>query len=154
EYDGGGGLPGHHLGPVPRPPEQCKGIRIMTRWVIVSVLLTVAAFAGSFYLFTFQYDHLPERMPIHWNIHGEPNGWVSKENGLGVFLMLPGVMAGMVLLTVALPWLSPKGFDVDRFRGTYGYCMMLVVALFGYIHVVSLIAGMQGENPFNLGRWL
>ena len=60
----------------------------------------------------------------------------------------------MVLLTVVLPWLSPKGFDPYQFRKTWEYVMMLVVALFGYIHVLSLIAGMQGGDPINLGRWL
>jgi uncharacterized membrane protein len=126
----------------------------MTRWLLVSVLLTVAAFAASLYIFTFQYDRMPDRMAIHWNIHGDPDGWVNKDQGLWVFLLLPGAMALMVLLTVVLPWLSPRGFDPDRFRGTWEYVMMLVVGLFGYIHALSLIAGMQGENPFNLGKWL
>jgi uncharacterized membrane protein len=126
----------------------------MTRWLLVSVLLTAAAFAGSVYLFTFQYDRLPERMPIHWNVHGQPDGWVEKANGLWVYLLVPGAMALMVLLTVVLPWLSPRGYDPDRFRPTWDYVMMLVVALFGYIHVVSLAAGAQGDRPIDLGRWL
>ena len=61
----------------------------MTRWLVVSILLTLAASAGSIYVFTFQYEALPERMPIHWNIHGEPDGWVDKSDGLGVYLLLP-----------------------------------------------------------------
>jgi uncharacterized membrane protein len=126
----------------------------MRRWVIVSALLTVAAFAASSYIYFFNYDRLAERVPIHWNIHGEPDGWIAKENVLGVFMLLPSVMAGFVGLTLLLPWLSPKHFDVDRFRATYGYMMALVNGLFGYIHVITLVGSLEREKPFNIGRWL
>ncbi len=126
----------------------------MSRWLLVSVLLTVAAFAVSIYVFTFQYDRLPDRLPIHWNIEGEADGWVNKENGLWAFLLGPGVMAAMVLLTVVLPWVSPRGFDPDRFRGTWDYFMMLVVVLFAYLSGLILYAMMQPQNLFDLGRWM
>jgi uncharacterized membrane protein len=37
-----------------------------------------------------------------------------------------------------LPWLSPRPFSVERFRGTYEYIMFLLVALMGYIQVTIL----------------
>jgi uncharacterized membrane protein len=126
----------------------------MTRWLVIAILLTVAAFAVSIYMFTFEYERLPDRLPIHWNIHGEPDGWVDKSNGLWAFLILPGAMALMVVLTVVLPWLSPRGFDPDEFRSTWEYLMMLIVALLGYISVLSLLAGLRGHNLLEVGRWL
>jgi uncharacterized membrane protein len=63
-------------------------------------------------------------------------------------------MAHMVLLAWLLPWLSPKGFEVEGFASTFAYGMMLVVALFGFIHALSLSAAIQGEDGFDLGRWL
>jgi uncharacterized membrane protein len=126
----------------------------MTRWLTLSILLTLAAFGGSLYIYEFQYDRLPERVPIHWNIRGEPDGWVSKLDVIWTFLLMPAAMAGMVVLTAVLPWLSPKPFDVERFRDTYGYLMALVVALFGFIHLLILFGSLEPPGTFDLGRWL
>ena len=126
----------------------------MTRWLVVSALLTVAAFAGSFYVYHYQYDRLPEQVPIHWDWHGKPDGFKNKQDVFWVFLFVPATMAGFVLLMVVLPWLSPKPFDVDRFRGTFGYTMMLLVALFGYIHALTLWGSLRQANVFEMGRWL
>jgi uncharacterized membrane protein len=126
----------------------------MTRWLILSILLTLAAFGGSLYVYEFEYDRLPERVPIHWNIRGEPDGWVSKHDVIWTFLLMPAVMAGTIVLTAILPWLSPKPFDVERFRDTYGYLMALVVALFGFIHFLVLFGSLEPPGTFDLGRWL
>lgn len=44
---------------------------------------------------------LPDRVPIHWNLAGEPNGWASP---LGAALLLPGVLTGAYLLILAYDW--------------------------------------------------
>lgn len=115
----------------------------MTRWVYASVALTLLALGGSWYVSAFRYDQLPDRIPTHWGITGEPDGWVAKESAGQVFLLLPACMAGVVVLTLVLPWLSPRHFELDRFRATYGYIMFLVVALFGYIHLATLLGSLQ-----------
>jgi uncharacterized membrane protein len=110
----------------------------MTRWFYLSILLTLAALAGSLYVYQFRYDDLPDQVPIHWNIHGQPDGFVPKSDVFMTFLLMPAVMAGIVLLSVLLPWLSPKNYKVDAFRGVWDYLMMLVTALFGYIQLIML----------------
>jgi uncharacterized membrane protein len=47
------------------------------------------------------------------------------------------------LLSLALPWLSPQQFSIDRFRSTYKFLMALVVTLFGYIHLMALAGSME-----------
>jgi uncharacterized membrane protein len=123
----------------------------MTRWLYLSIALTVAALAGALYLYFVQYDQLPERIATHWDIHFEPDHWVPKAGVLGHFLVLPGIMAGITLLTLVLPWLSPRSFEVEPFRATYGYVMALVVALMGYLDVVFLWASLkQGAWMYQL----
>jgi uncharacterized membrane protein len=126
----------------------------MTRWLLGSILLTALAFAGSFYVYYFQYDNLPAQVPIHWNAHGQADRFKPKEDVFGVFLMLPALMAGFVGLTLLLPWLSPRHFDVDRFRGTFQYIMMLVQGLFAFIHVVILLGSLKHGEPIDMGRWI
>jgi uncharacterized membrane protein len=62
-------------------------------------------------------------------------------------------MALVMILTVALPWLSPRPFDLDRFRGTYAYVMMLMVLLLGYMHTVILLGSLHPDS-MDVGRWL
>src|SRR5262249_43890572 len=112
----------------------------MTRWFYLSVALTLGALGASLYFYEFRYDDLPDRVPIHWDINFNPDGWVPKSDALLAFFVWPIAMAVLCLVTLVLPWLSPRHFQVDSFRGTYDYVMMLVVALTGYLQVATLWA--------------
>jgi uncharacterized membrane protein len=124
----------------------------MSRWLLGSIVLTVLAAAASLVACYGFYDRLPPEVPIHWGWKGEPDRWVPRDGALSYLLLLPGVMAGVVLLALVLPWLSPQHFKVDPFRATYDYIMFLVVALFGYLHLVILAASF--EKAFDLTRVL
>jgi uncharacterized membrane protein len=110
----------------------------VTRWLYVSIALTGIALGTSLDVYLFHYDDLPEMVPTHWDANFNVNGWTPRAHILRIFLLLPLVMAGLCVLTVVLPWLSPRHFTVDTFRDTYGYVMMLAVALMGYIQVAVL----------------
>jgi uncharacterized membrane protein len=86
------------------------------------------------------YPHLPDRVPTHWDAHGNVNGWSDKSK---LFIIQPGMMAGILLLFWALPWLSPKHFEVDSFRTTYLFIMLAILATLAYIHVLIIAAGLS-----------
>jgi uncharacterized membrane protein len=110
----------------------------MTRWLPLSIVFALAAFAGSAYVAQVRFDELPDRVATHWNIRGEPDGWTPKDQLGFLFWGLPSFMVLFVVLTVVLPHWSPKSFEVESFRGIYGFIMMLAVGLMGYIHGVLL----------------
>jgi uncharacterized membrane protein len=118
----------------------------MTRWLYLAIAVTIAALVGSLYVYFGLYDRLAEQLPVHWDINGEPDKFVPKEVAWKYLLLTPGLMIGFVLLTLVLPWLSPKSFEVGRFRDTYGYVMALVVVLFGYIQAVLLWSTLHPES--------
>ncbi|HZT82410.1 MAG TPA: SdpI family protein, partial [Gemmataceae bacterium] len=118
----------------------------MNRWLYVSVTLVGAALAAVGYVWFFRYDDLPGQVPVHWDVNFHPDGFVPREGAWKMFLLVPAMMAGWVLLTLLLPWLSPKRFDVDRFRNTYYYVMALVQGLFCFINV-ALLLGALGAGP-------
>jgi uncharacterized membrane protein len=123
----------------------------MNRWLVYNVVLTLAALAVSLYLGWVRPDLLPERVPIHWGLEG-PDKFVSNHEVLPYLLLVPGVMGGFVLLSLALPWLSPQQFGIDRFRSTYNYLMALLLTFFAYLHGVALAASF---NPgLNLNKVL
>jgi uncharacterized membrane protein len=119
----------------------------MTRWFYLQIALTLAAFGATLYVWQFRYAEMPEMVPIHWDAHFNPDGFSPKQDVLPTFFLLPGAMVLLCGLTLLLPWLSPRRFQVDTFRSTYGYIMMLVTALMGYLHLATLWGAMQpAEN--------
>ena len=121
----------------------------MNRWLCVSVVLAGAAWAASLVAWYGFYDRLPAQVPVHWGPSGQPDKFVPRPDALPYLLLMPGVMTGLALLTPVLPWLSPRHFEVDRFRGTYNYLMALVQALLAYLHGTILAATFGA--PFHIG---
>jgi uncharacterized membrane protein len=117
----------------------------MTRWLYVSLALTALATGASLYVYANRAELLEAKVPTHWGINGEPNAWTPREEMLPQLLMLPAVMGLIIGLTLVLPWLSPKPFSVETFRGTFNYLMALVVGLMGYLHAVILTSYMHPE---------
>jgi len=101
-------------------------------------LLLVAAVSGATLLVA---PRLPDTIPTHWNIHGEIDGYGHKPVAL---LLMPVTMAGLLVLFRFLPWLSPRRFEVDTFRPTYLYVMLLVLVLLACLHALMIWAAWSG----------
>ena len=94
---------------------------------------------------------MPDQIPTHWNIRGEVDGYGGK----WTLFIFPVMMVGMLVFFYFLPALSPKHFEVDTFRSTYLYIMVLVVGLFAYMDGVMLYVVHQtvAKQPtVDLGR--
>ena len=113
-------------------------------YFLVAITITVATVLGTLMI----YSDLPDRIPTHWNLRGEVNAYGGK----ATTFVLPGVMAGIVLLFSALPWLSPRKYEVDTFSPTYLYLMLVIVTFMGYLHVLTLWAALS--KPLNMNRSL
>ena len=114
-----------------------------SKYYLVGILLTALALVATVVL----YPQLPLRVPTHWGINNQPNGYSPK---WALFLIGPGLMAGFLLLFRFLPWLSPKHWDVDSFRATYLQVMLIILALLAYLYAMTLWAGLTGS--VNIGR--
>jgi uncharacterized membrane protein len=120
----------------------------MTRayWVVGILLVAISAVAAAWLS-----PQLPDRIPTHWNIRGEVDGYGGK----WTLFMMPIMMAGMLVFFYYLPALSPKSFEVDTSKPTYLYIMVLVVGLFTYMQGVLLYTvyqTMAKQPTFDLGR--
>jgi uncharacterized membrane protein len=112
---------------------------------IVVLVLIGMALAASLIL----YPSLPERMPTHWNMNGEVNGWSGKPFGC---LALPALMLIFLFFVLAGDWLSPVHFKVGAFRSAFNYLMVIVAALMFYIHGLALAAALYPNHAY--GRWM
>lgn len=93
------------------------------------------------------YPFLPEKIPLHWNLRGEPDGWGEK---LWATWLLPGTMLLLVWLIRALPAMSPGEFRITPFQATFNYVIFLLVMMMGYLQVITLQAALHPEG--NWGR--
>ncbi len=107
----------------------------------------LALTALVFLITVYAYPRLPDYVATHWNLHDQPNGYSPKWS---LFVLGPGVMCGLMGLMAALPWLSPKNFEVDSFRRTYLQIMLILVCLMAYLQLVILWAGLG--HAMNVGR--
>lgn len=111
----------------------------MTRaYLLVCLGLVAGAFVASAVL----YPRLPEKIPTHWNIQGQIDGYGAKQWAL---FLVPGIMLGLTALFLALPWLSPKQFSLDSFKSTYGFIIVVIMATMAYIHGLTLWAAVAGQ---------
>lgn len=119
--------------------------------LVIGGLLTLAASAYSAVMWT----RLPEIVPVHWNVHGQADGYGSKATSL---LMMLGVMVLLNVLLLALPAMSPEKFRIESFRNTFNYVMVLTLGLMGALHVSIVQATSTGtislEKTFGVVMFL
>jgi uncharacterized membrane protein len=97
---------------------------------IMAILLVASSALGA----TWLSQIVPDRIPTHWNIRGEVDGYGGK----WTLFIMPIMMALMLVLFYFLPALSPKSFEVDTSPSTYLYIVLLVTGLFSYMQGVLL----------------
>jgi uncharacterized membrane protein len=107
----------------------------MTRlYFTMCVALIIAAFVIS----ALAFPNLPPQVPVHWNIHGQVDGYGSPAF---TAFFVPSIMVALMLLLWALPWLSPKQFEIDSFRGVYWLIAFIILAFVAYSQGLMLWSG-------------
>ena len=87
-------------------------------------------------LYTFSvYPELPARMPTHWGINGQPNGWSPREFGAW---LLPGMMVFLWGVFLALPSIDPKRANYDKFGIAYHISALAIVTFEGIVQWAML----------------
>ncbi len=100
-------------------------------WPILLLLAASWAYA------LWAYPQMPDRVPIHWNIHGEPDGWGAP--GVNVF-MLGIISVGTWLLMAFIPKIDPRGASLLEAGTSYKFIRWLVTGLMAGLHVMIVHA--------------
>ena len=102
----------------------------MTRKFVGPVLV------GAMALFSLAvYPLLPERIPVHWGLSGDVDGWTAKWPGA---FMAPALALGIWLLLQVLPKVDPRRRNYERFQETYWVLVNVIIGFIGLVHVLSL----------------
>jgi uncharacterized membrane protein len=102
---------------------------------LIAPLLILASAAFSIAV----WSRLPERMPVHWGVRGEVNGYGSRAQGA---FLLPIIMLGLWLLLRFLPRIDPRRANYAKFADTYELLVDSLVTLFAVMHVALIGAAL------------
>ncbi len=103
------------------------------RFELPQLLLIGAMFAAAFWA----WPQLPDRLPIHWNIHGDVDGWGNKFMGL---LFVPLIVLGIYVLMAVLPWFDPGKANYQSFQRVYGIIRIAIVAYMSAVYAAMSYA--------------
>ncbi len=97
----------------------------------VVVLMLVASLVA--------FEHLPERIPTHWNIDGDVDGWTARWPGA---FIAPLVAAALWLLMPLLRGLDPRRKNYERFDDTFWIVINVLMSFFALVHGATLAAAL------------
>jgi uncharacterized membrane protein len=106
-------------------------------WQTESVQLLVII--GMFAVAALAWPHVPERMPVHWNLEGQVDGYGGKFSGL---LMLPLITLGVYALTLALPLIDPRRANYASFATAYNAIRITLVLFMTAVYGVIVLVGL------------
>ena len=112
----------------------------MKRYLLICALITLGTLIAGWLVSS----HLPERVPVHWDMHGKVNGYSTRATAV---LLMPAIMTGMTLLFAALPAISPRHFEIGPFLSTYLYIMVVIISMMAYFQAVILWAAFSPTLP-------
>jgi len=101
----------------------------MRRWLPASFI------AGAWVFSIAVYSRLPDRVPVHWDISGEPNRYGSRIEGA---FLLPVLMLAFFFLMQWYPSRDPRAANIAKFRGAYDTVVTATIAFLGAVHVLVL----------------
>ncbi len=97
----------------------------------------------------YAYDKLPDPVPSHFDIHGNPDDYMPK---FKYFLFLFGVFIGLYVILTFIPLIDPFW---RKIQPKYKIILLLrdfVLVFFLYFFIMALIAGKKGHlELLNLG---
>jgi uncharacterized membrane protein len=108
-------------------------MRLSWRIELPLLLMIAAMFAVA----AWAWPQLPERLPVHWNIHGEADGYGGKFTGL---LLLPIIVAGLYLLMLVIPLVDPGRSNYPSFKKAFNVIRVSLVLYTAAIYAVTVAA--------------
>ncbi|HUB90085.1 MAG TPA: SdpI family protein [Dyella sp.] len=107
------------------------------RTLLVSALFLLILLAA----FVWLYPHMPARVPTHWNAQGRVNGYMSPLGAVATPMIVIAILAAITLL---LPAISPRSYEITPFVSVF-VLVMLAVQIFVLISALALLLNATGH---------
>jgi immunity protein, SdpI family len=113
------------------------------RTELPQLIIIAAMFAAA----VWSWSRVPDRMPTHWNIRGEVDGFGGKFTGL---LLMPLVTLGIYGLMLALPRFDPGKANYANFATTYNVMRCVFTLFMAVIYCVTLLAAFGHQTNMTI----
>ncbi|HEV7588016.1 MAG TPA: SdpI family protein [Longimicrobium sp.] len=100
------------------------------RWAAPLLLAAMWAFALAVY------PRLSARIPTHWNLHGQVDGW----GGRSAVFLLPAIATAVALLMIVLPRIDPRRANVEKSRDELWRFVNVLLLFMAWMEAVMLAA--------------
>ncbi|MFC1615487.1 SdpI family protein [Patescibacteria group bacterium] len=87
------------------------------------------------------YPCLPAKIPSHWNIAGNIDGYMSKNLAV---IFFPAIILGIYLLMVGLPFIDPLKKNIEKSADAYFWLRTILVSFFSALYLFMIYAGLTG----------
>ena len=105
----------------------------------ISIIIIIVQIALALYLSSFIADDA--KIPSHWNIRGEIDGYSGKWTAV---LLFPGINALLFILMLALPIFSVRYRETpERFSRMVPLITNIIIFFFAIIHIYTLLLGAE-----------
>lgn len=104
----------------------------------------LAIIAIPFAYLAYLWNSLPAKIPIHWNIKGEVDGWGTKDQLVIILFALPVLV---YLLFLLIPMIDPKN-KLDKMGSKFAqikFLMVLIMSLLA-IYILYSVQSQAGSN--------
>ena len=99
-------------------------------WLMIIIILMGFALGAYFY------PSLPDKVPIHWGMIGEVNGYGSKLFGA---FGLPAISLATYVMYLVIPYIDPQKKNYADFKSTYQFMKYLIILFLLGIEVMNLL---------------
>jgi uncharacterized membrane protein len=90
----------------------------------------------------YYYPSLPDKVPIHFDVKGNINGWAEKNI---FFLTQFGIMLGSYFLITFIPFMYPFRKKIESKYGLLLLFRDIIIGFFGFIFGIGILAAFEGS---------
>lgn len=101
------------------------------------LVLTVLSFIGTIIV----YWYLPDQIPIHWGVNGEPDNYGHKS----MSLLLGALPLVIYLLMIVIPRIDPKKESFELHKKSYRITRIILIIFLMIVHWVSILIALGYE---------
>jgi len=120
-------------------------MKLWSKKEILPIALILITLAIGFYF----YPQLPDRVPSHWDINGQINGWVPK---LFSAFFFPGLFLLIYVLMTVMPLMDPHRANIELFQHSYFWLKVIILSFLSGLYFATIYAALG--NEIDVGRFV